>query len=252
MPERARRQWLAPHCFARQEEIGFRDCDPRGRLRLGPLLNLLISAAEYDFAARGLTTARLYELRQVLLVSCIALRVRRCPLLEQTVTVSTWEEGVQGIRALRNFTVEDGAGVCVSARSEWVVVDPTDRRVLRAGDFAGKRLETAGREVDCPPCRRLALPREGAEELGRRRVLPSELDRNGHLFSANYGEVLFDCLPPELRAAELRECVLRYHRETVLGEELCVTGVRQGGTLLAEGSAGGERRFSCACVFAAE
>jgi hypothetical protein len=149
---------------------------------------------------------------------CIALRVRRCPLLEQTVTVSTWEEGVQGIRALRNFTVEDGAGG-VRQRPERVGGGGPDGPAGAAGRGLCRQAPGDGRPGGGLPALPAAGPAPGGGQRswGAGASCPRSWTRNGHLFSANYGEVLFDCLPPELRAAELRECVLRYHRETRAG-----------------------------------
>lgn len=45
--------------YSRREELIFRDCDARGRVRLGTLLSLLASTAGHDFDARGLDFRRL-------------------------------------------------------------------------------------------------------------------------------------------------------------------------------------------------
>lgn len=246
-----RRQWLDGDLFCRQEELTFRDCDARGRARPASLLSLMASAAGQDYTARGLGYERLFELRQVFLLSRISFRLHRYPLAGETVTVTTWENGVHGAHMRRDyqFLSEDGTP-CLSAQSEWILVDPEDRRILRPSAFTGKPLTEHDRGIDCPPCRKILLPKEGTESLGEHRVVFSDLDHNGHVFSGNYGDIVWNALPPELQNARLLDFQINYSKEATLGERLTLLGCRDGDEVLVEGLWGRERSFSCACRFA--
>ena len=54
----------------------------------------------------------------------------------------------------------------------------------------------------------------------------SDLDGNGHLFSGNYGDIVWDYLPPDLREREVSVFQINYQKEAGLGEELALSGWR--------------------------
>lgn len=242
------RQELTEEKFSRQEELIFRDCDSRGKARLGTLLSLFAATAGHDFAARGLPYEKLFEIRQVILLSRVSLRVQRHPTVDEVVTVTTWEDGVHGAHMGRNFEITGGNGaLCVSAKSDWILVDPVDRKILRPETFTGKVLHDCPKAIDAPACRKIRIPSEGCTDLGGRKIVYSDLDCNGHVYSGNYGDIIWDALPEELQSAELLEFSLNYAKEATLGESLKLRGVLDGDTYRMEGLCGAGTCFTCAC-----
>jgi len=251
MPElQTRNEWFENDRYYRQETLTFRDCDVRGRVRPGAALALMAVVAGQDYAARGLGHEELLALRQVFLLSRLSFRLHRYPLTGDTVTLSTWEAGVQIAHMRRDyeFTSQDGAP-WLSGKSEWILVDPVSRRILRPSAFEGKPLEDYRYPIDCPDCQKILLPKEGVEEIGVRPVRFSDLDHNGHLFSGNYGEIVWDYLPAGLQNAGLLDFQINYRKEATLGEALSLRGFREGNTYRMEGLSGEERCFTCACTF---
>ena len=244
------KQSLTENSFSRQEELTFRDCDALGRLRMGTLISLLAGEAGHDYDARGLDYRKLRELRQIFLLSRVSLRIHRRPMAGDILTIVTWENGSRGAHVQRNFELTDQDGVlCVSAKSDWIIVDPEDRRIVRPAAFTGKALTLCPKEIDCPDCRRMTLPAQGTEELGRRKVAYSDLDFNGHVHCGSYGSMLWDALPPDLQNAGVREFAINYSKEAHLGDELRILAARDGNSLLAEGICHETCSFACACTF---
>lgn len=247
---KAFQQWLTENGYAREVELAFADCDRDQNVRPAKILSLMAAAAGFDYDARGLTHQRLYALGQVFLLSRIALRIHRRPVDRDVLTVATWEDGIHGAHMRRVYEMTDGSGtVCVSAKSEWILIDPAERKILRPTSFTGKRLTTCPKSIDCPDCRRISLPQEGTEELGVRRIRWSDLDGNGHVYSGNYGDIVWDFLPANLQSAPLRELYINYSREAVLGETLTLRGFREKDAYTVEGRLGEEHCFSCRCEF---
>jgi acyl-ACP thioesterase len=239
--------------YSRREELIFRDCDARGRVRLGTLLSLLASTAGHDFDARGLDFRRLYQLRQVFLLSRLTLHIARRPMTGEILTAATWENGFRGVHVRRDYEFTDSRGkCCAAARSEWIIIDPADRKIVRPEEFTGKKLTTGAREIDCPACRRVVLPRSGLAELGVRTVRYSDLDYNGHVYSGNYGDIFWDALPPELQNAEPEDFTINYNREATLGDRIRLTGGFADGVFLAGGACADAPCFTCACTFRSE
>lgn len=247
------KQWLTENSYTRQEELILGNCDAHRRARMGTLLGIAAAVAGLDYDARGLTYETLYAMHQAFLLSRLTLKIHRHPMAGERLTVTTWEDGTKGVHLQRNYEMEDAQGcVCVSGKSDWILVDPEDRKILRPSAFTAKAFTVCPKEIDCPKCGKILLPAQGLEDLGTHRVRYSELDGNGHMHSGHYGNLIWDHLPSELQYAPVRLFSINYSKEAVGGEELALYGFREGHTYRMEGLAGGERCFTCACEFEEE
>lgn len=237
--------------YFRQEELGFWDCDREQRVRIAALLSKLATFAGYDYDARGLTHQRLLASREVFLLSRAALKIHRCPRAQDVLDITTWENGVKAAHMRRNYEMtgrEDGTPR-VSARTDWILVDPVTRKILRPSSFTAKPLMTSDRPLDCPDTRKLILPKENRENLGERRIRWSDLDGNGHLYSGNYGDIIWDALPEDLQGRLPREFHINYSREAVLGDVLHLEGCRSEEGYFVEGRGPWGLCFTALCVF---
>ena len=207
--------------------------------------------AGYDYDARGLDHEKLYAMREVFLLSRIAMRIHRCPVAREVLDISTWENGARGAHMQRVYELADQSGeVCVSIRSEWILVDPETRRIMRPETFTAKKLGVCNKPIDCPEPKKVMLPKEGLEDLGSRVIRWSDLDGNGHVYSGNYGDIVWDHLPPDLRDRTPSAFYINYSREATLDQELRLLGLREGeDAYLMEGVGPGGTCFTCRCEF---
>lgn len=244
------KQQLYENGYFRQEELGFWDCDREQRVRTAALLSILATFAGYDYDARGLTHEVLLAHREVFLLSRAALRVHDCPHAGDVLDITTWEAGPKAAHMRRNYEMKDQAGrVRVSARTDWILVDPETRKILRPSSFTAKPLMNSDRPLDCPETRKIVLPKEEREDLGAREIRWSDLDGNGHLFSGNYGDIIWDALPEEFQARIPREFHINYSREAVLGDRLRLSGRREGTGYYVEGLGPNGPCFTAFCAF---
>ena len=180
------RQELYENGYFRQEELCFADCDRYQRARVSGLLNKAAAYAGYDYNARGLTHDVLFEMGEVFLLSRMAMRIHRIPMAGDVLDIATYENGIKGAHMQRVYEMKDQTGeVRVSVKSDWILVNPATRKIMRPSAFTAKPIQTCDRVIDCPDPKKLLLPHEGVEELGTRQVVWSDLDGNGHLYSAN-------------------------------------------------------------------
>ena len=56
--------------------------------------------------------------------------------------------------------------------------------------------------------------------VGKRKIRYSDLDGNGHVYNAVYGDIVSDFLPEELINRQIVGFQINYQTEAVLGEEL--------------------------------
>lgn len=244
------RQELWENGYFRQEELVFADCDCHQRARVATFLSKAAAFGGYDYDARGLTHEILYANREIFLLSRIALRIRRCPMAQEVLNISTWENGAKGAHMQRVYELADASGaVCASMRSDWILVDPETRKILRPDSFKAKPLLLCPKEIDCPAPKKVILPKDGLEELSVRTVRWSDLDGNGHLFSGNYGDIVWDALPSDIQEQIPAEFYINYSKEATLGQTLHLYGVREGNVYRMEGVGPNGTCFSAECVF---
>lgn len=237
--------------YFRQEEFIFADCDRNKRARVSSLLSRAAAYAGYDYDARGLTHEKLYEMREVFLLSRMAVRIHDCPRYREVMDITTWENGTKGAHMQRFYEMRDQTGaVRVAIKSDWILVDPQTRHILRPASFTARPIHTSDRPIDCPDTRKILLPTEGAEELGKRRIVWSDLDGNGHVYSGNYGDIAWDFLPPDLQERAPSAFYINYSREATLGQQLRLLGCRDGAdAYLLEAIGPGGTCFTCRCEF---
>ena len=237
--------------YSRQTELSFPDCDRNKQARIGALLSILSVWGGYDYDARGLTHEKLTELRQVFLLSRAVMKIHRRPVNQEVLTVDTWEDGVRGPYFRRVYRMADDAGrLCVSAKCDWLLVDPVSRKIERPAAFTARAVpQSSGQEIDCPEPKKIRMPPDGLEALGERVVRWSDLDGNGHLFSGNYGDIVWDFLPPDLQSRPADTFAINYSREAALGDRLTLAGARAGNAYRMEGRGSAELCFAAECVF---
>lgn len=244
------KQELYENGYFRQEELIFADCDRNKNARVATLLSKAAAYAGYDYDARGLTHEKMFEMRQAFLLSRIAMRIHRCPKVRDVLNITTRENGAKGAHVRRVFTFVDQQGEpYVSIKSDWILVDPVSRKILRPSAFTAKTIGISDREIDCPDPKKILMPKEGLEELGTRKVMWSDLDGNGHLYSGNYGDIVWDYLPADLQEKTPKEFYINYSKEATLGEELRVVGYRENNTYRVEGIGPHDVCFTALCEF---
>ena len=242
-------QQLIDISYSRETEVVFSDCDRNKRMRVAAMLTKAAIFAGHDYDARGLTHDILLEKREVFLLSRMALRIHRCPVSGDILNITTWENGVRGAHMQRVYEFRNRAGEkCVSAKSDWILVDPVSRKILRPGTFTARPITTCPVEIDCPDPKKILVPAD-ADALGDRCVRWSDLDGNGHLFSGHYGDIVWDALPEELQERCPREFFINYNHEATLGQVLTLTGCREENTYRMEGKGPDVPCFTALAVF---
>lgn len=236
--------------YSRQKEVNFQDCDRNKRVRIGALLSVMSLWGGYDYDARGFTHDKLTQMRQVFLLSRAVMKIHQRPSNGDVLTVMTWEDGFRGPHFRRVYRMLDDAGnVLVSAKSDWLLVDPVSRKIERPTAFKAREIPSScGQEIDCPEPKRIRLPAE-LDDLGTRVIRWSDLDGNGHLFSGNYGEIVWDFLPADLQSRPVDTFAINYSREVTLGDGLRLSGARDGDAYRMEGRGPSELCFTAECTF---
>ena len=247
------KEFLTEDMYSRQEQLTFWDCDALMRVRPAAILSKIAMFGGYHYDALGYTRNMLIDAGFVFLLSRITVNFHRQPRSNEVLTINTWENGAKGAQVQRVFEILDASGaLCISAKSDWVLADPNTHKMLRPSAFTLRPLGSCPKEIDCAEPKKIVLPKEGPEDLGVRKVVWSDLDGNGHLFSGNYGDIVWDYLPADLQPRIVKEFFINYSREAKFGDSIRIRGIREENTYLMEGLGEDGVCFTAKCVFSVE
>lgn len=200
--------------------LHFYDCDPKEQAKLSTVLKYAADIAGIDYTLKGYGHQYLWDNGMVFLLSRSSFRIHRMPRAYEEIVVSTWEHGIKGSQFLRDFEYFSKEGeLLVSAATAWLLVNPVSRKILRPSAFIGEMKKLPDKKPDCEEAGKLRMPEQHAL-IGKRKIRYSDLDGNGHVYNAVYGDIVSDFLPEELIQRQIVGFQINYQTEAVLGEEL--------------------------------
>lgn len=202
-----------------EHQVSFYECDLALRIKPAVLLRVMQQGGEDQLVGMGLGYETLRDTYSMgFLVSRLIMEIDRLPMNNEVFTVETCPMGSAGSQFFRQANVVDAAGSpIVRLYTSWTLFDPAAGRVLRPKQFPID-LKGGTLEIDHKEFR---LRQEPGDPVGRRPVVYSDLDSNGHMNNAVYFEVLCDMLPLELlQERHPRRIHLVYDQQAVPGTDL--------------------------------
>lgn len=158
----------------------------------------------------------LYRQGRLWVISRIKAVIERTPALYETVTAETWPEPTGRVDFDRDYLVRGADGrIIARGVSKWCVIDLNSRRLVRAQDiiFPGEFCMEKTFET---PFTKLAQ-QESLPIAFEHTVRRSDLDHNGHMNNARYGELLLDAVPTDrmIRAFQIDFLHEALHNEMI-------------------------------------
>jgi medium-chain acyl-[acyl-carrier-protein] hydrolase len=196
------------------------DVDFRARALPLSLLNFLQDTAGEHATRLGFSVLELLKRDLTWLLSRYHIRVRRYPSLGETISITTWPSGKQGIFALRDFEIADAAGRTIGeATSSWVLWNPKLRQPARLEENLPDRTALDKRALpdDFGP---LPACPDGGRELPFR-VEMQDIDFNNHVNHPVYIQWALETAPESvLRTLAPVEIEVAYKGEALYGDEV--------------------------------
>ena len=198
------------------------ETDVHSELKLSALWRICQEISGRHLTAHGLSYERMKADGKVFLFLCNAAEIARMPRHREPVRFSTWPCGRRAAQFYRRYRLENAetGERLVDVNQSSVLVDPAAHKVLRPKEFLDYGYPIG--EAEGEPLRRLELP-EGMEPVGERTVRYSDLDYNGHLNNAVYGDIVCDCFPGGMFGRRIRAAQMHYESEARYGETLRVS-----------------------------
>ena len=207
-----------PSVYTRTFRLRNADVDQHRRLRPSVLFGMLQEAAIAHTEALGMGREKTLDRGLLWIVALQRVSIRRMPVYDEPVTLESWPGKTMHLLFPRYFRMTDAAGeVLLEGSALWSLMDQEKRSVIFPNDYGIEIPGTVtGRETPLPrPAK--AIPQTGE---ARFTVPYSYIDLNGHMNNIRYFDLAEDVLPAELHWMALRELVVDYSSEAVLGEEL--------------------------------
>lgn len=230
--------------FYKDEKIQFTHCTPDRNLTLSELFRFTADAAGEDFSLREMSWDFLADKGLAIILSRVSYHIERMPVADELITLKTWESAAQGPLCTRNYEIYKYGSdeLLVKGQSLWTILDFNNHRLMPAKAYPYRPAPTVVTDFTGIKCGKISIP-ENMELIGKKTILYSDLDANGHANNSKYINFVFDLLPQEFQTKSYNDVRLNYSKETKLGEELEIKVSYQDNMIVAQGLVNGVSSF---------
>ena len=197
------------------------DTDAERRVRPSAILVYMQETSNRHVADSGMSLDELRDTKGLaFILSKIRIAFHRPLYAFEDIRVETFTTASRGYSSVRCFRVLSGDEVVAEADTTWALIDINERQ-LRKFDETGYIFEDeAPLSIDLPT--RTRMPRELIpEEVGKRKILYSDLDYNMHMNNTRYPDMLCDYMPIE-KVSGIKGMTLSYIHEAAFGDTITV------------------------------
>ncbi|GIV61675.1 MAG: acyl-ACP thioesterase [Rhodothermaceae bacterium] len=178
------------------------EVEPNGRASIQSLCRYFEEVASNHARALGFSMEQLAEHNLTWVLNRLRVEIDDFPRWRDTVRVTTWPSGHDGLYARREYLLHDEDGSeRARATSGWVMIDLARRRPTRLPAFIQEmHFPRQDRAVD-DDFRRLRPPTGRFDRHRTFHVRYSDLDLNGHVNNVHYVEWAVETLEPAFLAS---------------------------------------------------
>ena len=242
-----------PKEYTWETKIASFDADEKRQLRLSSQLKLQQEVGEHHLAAGGVFYHRLYEDGFVFVLTKASSILYRLPRFEEPVNLTTWSRGTKGIHFFRCYRFTDGDGnVLIDSITSFALVDAKTHKLLRPVEFDRYGpYHQPDKTNSCELPSKLKLP-EGLTVVTERILRYSDIDYNGHLNNAVYGDFLCDYMPGGMTGKKITAFDIGFLHEAFLGDTIVISALSQGNTVFLKGEHDRGVCFEARCCYETE
>lgn len=211
------------HYLRRDFTVRSYEVDFHRELRLPALFNHLQDIAWEHAEAMGWGWGSLQQQGCLWVLSRIELVLYRPPLWTDTVTLTTWPRGVDGLFALRDFELQTSSGeLLAAATSSWLVLSIDTHRPMRIASWAEGRTFASDAAMG-RTASKLAQPTSAPETELLHPVRVGDIDMNLHVNNVRYIDLACDALPHEHWARSApKQLIVNFNAEGPIGDTLAL------------------------------
>ncbi len=218
-------------------QVSWHDTDANRCVRPSKILEYMQETANRQCEDSGLPLDALRDERGLaFILGALSMNIYAPLHAYEEIEVRTWCKEAKSYIFMRYFEILRGAEKIAEASTTWVLLDIESRNMVKARDYDFLQgCFYYDEPVD--PTLLLPKPRFTKDiemcEIGKRKIVYSDIDYNAHMNNTRYPDMLCDFLPEMLEQNSLSALSLSYVKEAQLGA--CLTVERcegENGTLL--------------------
>ncbi|MBO5280666.1 MAG: hypothetical protein J6B55_05545 [Clostridia bacterium] len=230
--------------YSRSLTVPVYDCDPFGRAKVSSLLKYIQAVSGEHLDTIGLTHDRLLAEGFVFVVAGTALKIFRCPKVNEKITLFTAPLDGGGAHMPRETVIVSESGEkLVECQADWALTDINIGKLLRASDFPYDLPRLQGEWTPFSDPRKLRIKGNCGKTLSRT-VRLTDLDSNMHMNNTVYADVITDCFGEEILTSNgIDELFIKYHLQARLGDELTLDCGQNEGVFTVEARCSDKRCF---------
>ena len=203
------------------ERIRFYDCDYKNRVKISTILKIVAEIAGYDYTIKGFDHETLWKNQMVFLVSRLSMRIKKHPVQHELLSVSTWEHGKKGALFIRCTDIVDEKGeVLIDATAGWVLANPETRHIYKPSKFNFDMPQNMEKTVSANPIGK--IEHGELQFVMDRAVRLTDLDSNGHVYNAFYGDMASDALSQNAFEKDVDNFSINFICEAKMGETISI------------------------------
>ena len=205
-------------------------CDFEGKLSVPSAFALFMDAATAHAELLGIGMNDMLPRGLFWLTVRAKVRFYRRPAMTEAVTLRTWPETPERSRCNRDYAIEQGGEVLAEGRTEWMVMNMKNHRLVPTDTVFPQSLEIDPRRVLAEPFLRLEEDFSDSVDMGTFTVRSTDIDVGGHMNNAAYIRALAGAFTSEeWRAMNVRELEASYRSPCFEGDTLTLRRRDEGG-----------------------
>lgn len=206
------------------------DADLMSLSKVSALCNYFQESAGQHADHLGVGFASLLNKGMVWILSRLRIQIEAYPILGEKILLETWPAGIDGLYALRNFTISRTNGLkIIKGASAWLVMEKDTRKPYRDIGTLLKNIP----ENPFPEIENIEIPKlrpvQGLIKNGTVTAHYSDLDANSHVNNNRYIEWTTDAFDAEwYRSKRIHDLTISFLNELRAGNSLNILKVQTG------------------------
>ena len=216
--------------YSQDYTIACYEADANQRLKPTAMLDWMQEIAGRDATLLGFGYNDLIQNNTAWVLSRTHVRFHQYPKWRDIVNLKTWHKGAFKVLYLRDFQLYNEAGdTLASATTSWLIIDMSTRRMVRNSELATSPDTCIFEHAIEQPADKIVFPTDlEATPAASHKVVWSDIDTMAHVNNVKYVAWALDAIDEDiLREKPLKEIIVNYDAEVLLGEEVTLYLIKQ-------------------------
>lgn len=203
--------------FEKKYVLRTSDFDFKDKIRISAILDLTQSIAGLHADMLGVSYEELKAKDMFWVISGLRFTLKRNPKADEEITIKTWPLKPAGARFIRDcvFTDKDGNDI-ILVETTWIVIT-IDRKIVRPANVRFNSTNYFDKSLYNDNMPKICFDENKKYNFKSHIVRNSDLDHNGHMNNAKYGDLILDIFAP---IANIKSFVINFNHEALCGEEI--------------------------------